>query len=145
MVELTQIRKTATWYINATDGITLTTGSLWGLNEDGKVLLIGLNYIRGSGYHVYDIWSGCEIQRFNSKKDMTVQLSQKTWWTADVGDQHLPGWMVYHAQNEWYAKYHKRTREAVEIRRCVTPMIAEYVTAEDLATAMDNVVMGEAG
>lgn len=145
MIELSQLRKTATWYINTKDGITLTTGSLWGLNEDGKVLLIGLDFIRGSGYHVYDIWSGCEIQRFNSKKDMSAQLSQKTWWTADVGDKHLPSWMLYHANDAWYAKHHVQTLEAVEIRRCVTPMIAEYVTTEDLGTAMVNVVMGEAG
>lgn len=140
MIEFKPIKVLANWYeFKPGSGHPLHSGSIWALREDGLTALMGVEYIRGAGYFVFDIWTGLVAQRYNTRKEMLERMVRMEWYSPDMPDAHYPRWMIRHAGQDYFRKAHSVIAGETAVRRCVPPSVAKYLAAPDIRTAMEEV------
>lgn len=143
MIDLKPIKALGNWRGYRDREWQLLSGTLYKLTDHGEgfSLLLGSEYIRGGGYYVYDIWTGCVIQRYSLRKDMLERLPKADWYTIH-GEVSLPVWILKNADESYIRKQHFKARKETELLHGVSAEVAHYLIADTLREAMEVLYNG---
>jgi len=136
MIKFEQVKGKVTFYRAVRDSAMLVYGRLYVYSDGESSLLCGVDYSRGKGYDIIDLWTGLGIQKFaGSKKAMEDYMASTTFSTYE--DPETPVGVIdwlrsvrRQPSGAWYDKAHAKILKISHERSCVHPDILHYLEAE---------------